>query len=405
MAQQPGLVLFDDRQARAWQPLTLTRPAGELLFGSLKLVERAERSLGLGCLGYLTAEHLIDFEEAGAPPVLPLDALPADRDLLFLCSRAVIQAGQEKSVPTTPTLLQIHDRPVGIFSPAGMTPDPSFLDELTPGTDALPSVTLRGRLIENVWDLLLDSPEQLGRDLAGIGQGSDTKLPAGVYHEGGHPLSLGQEVRVEPGVFFDTREGPIRLESHVEVRSGTRLGGPALIGPHSRLLGGPIEKITTGPYSYLQGEVAECVFLGYTNKAHGGHLGHAYVGRWVNLGAFTTNSDLKNNYGSVRLWTPDGVRDTGRLKLGCFLGDHVKTGIGLLLGTGTVVGAGANVYGNRMPPRYVEPFSWGEGDQLGEYRLPDFIDTAQAAMARRGVDLGERGRRYLEHCWRKGRGG
>ncbi|UCF20582.1 MAG: hypothetical protein JSU87_03985 [Gemmatimonadota bacterium] len=402
---QPGLILFDDRRARAWQPFTLTRPAGELLFGSQKLVERAERSLGLRCIGYLTSEHLADFEEVGAPPVLSVEALPADRDSLFWCSRAVIEVDQAIPFPTSATLFQIDDRPVGIFSPAGMAPDPSFLEDLTPGSAPLPSVPVRGRLIENIWDLLLDSPEQLGRDLAASGERPSAGLPAGVYREGGHPLSLGNDVRIEPGVLFDTREGPIRLESQVEVRSGTRLSGPALIGPHSRLLGGPIEKITAGPYSYLQGEVAECVFLGYTNKAHGGHLGHAYVGRWVNLGAFTTNSDLKNNYGSVRLWTPDGVQDTGRLKLGCFLGDHVKTGIGLLLGTGTVVGAGANVYGNKMPPRYVEPFSWGEGDQLGEYRLADFIETAQAAMARRGVDLGERGRRYLEYCWRKGRGG
>jgi hypothetical protein len=123
------------------------------------------------------------------------------------------------------------------------------------------------------------------------------------------------------------------------------------------------------------------------------------------LGALTTNSDLKNNYRPVRVWTPAGVLDSGSLKIGCFLGDHVKTGIGLLLGTGTVVGAGSNLYGSAMPPRYVEPFSWGEGADLGEYRLAEFLDTAERSMARRGVELGERGRRYLESCWRKGRGG
>jgi UDP-N-acetylglucosamine diphosphorylase/glucosamine-1-phosphate N-acetyltransferase len=212
-------------------------------------------------------------------------------------------------------------------------------------------------------------------------------------------------VRIEPGVLFDTREGPIRLGDGVEVRTGTRLAGPTAIGEGSRLLGGSFERIVAGPHSYLQGEMTDCVVLGYTNKAHQGYLGHSYVGKWVNLGALTTNSDLKNNYRPVRVWTPVGVLDSGSLKIGCFLGDHVKTGIGLLLGTGTVVGAGSNLYGTAMPPRYVEPFSWGEGADLGEYRLAEFLDTAEHSMARRGVELGERGRRFLESCWRKGRGG
>ena len=83
----------------------------------------------------------------------------------------------------------------------------------------------------------------------------------------------------------------------------------------------------------------------------------------------------------------------------------MKTGIGMPLGTGTVVGAGANLYGTAMPPSYVPPFSWGEGGDLGVYRLPEFLATTGTVMARRGVDLDERGRRYLESCWRKGRGG
>jgi hypothetical protein len=141
------------------------------------------------------------------------------------------------------------------------------------------------------------------------------------------------------------------------------------------------------------------VLLGYANKAHDGHLGHAYLGRWVNLGAETTNSDLKNNYGPVRLWTPDGERDTGTIKLGCLLGDHVKTGIGTLLNTGTVVGAGSNLYGAAMPPRYVPPFSWGTGEALVPYRLEKFLEVAARAMARRDVELTPKLQRQLVAAW------
>ena len=400
-----ALVLFDDAQVDQWAPLTLTRPAGELLFGAKRLVRRAEEALGLECIGYVTGDHLIDFDEAGARPVLREADLPGDRDLLYWCSRAAPRVEGKLASPQGPTAYLMDGRPVGFFAPSGSQPPESFLRDLSLSEEPDNRLSVGGVLLEWVWDLMLKTPEWLVEDLGEFGKGSTNELAPGVHKLGEQVLSLGDEVRIEPGVVFDLRDGAIRLDDGVEIRSGTRLAGPSRIGPYSRLLGGSFEAIVTGPYSYLRGEISHAVILGYSNKAHDGYLGHAYVGRWVNLGAFTTNSDLKNNYHSVRAWTPSGVRDTEELKVGCFLGDHVKTGIGCLLGTGTVVGAGANVYGSRMPPSYVPPFSWGEGDDLAEYRLEDFIETAGLAMKRRYVDLGEAGRRYLESCWRKGRGG
>jgi len=119
----------------------------------------------------------------------------------------------------------------------------------------------------------------------------------------------------------------------------------------------------------------------------------------VNLGALTTNSDLKNNYGTVSMWTPEGDVDTKQIKIGCFLGDHVKTGIGTLLNTGTVVGAGSNIFGDAMPPVAVPPFSWGSGSNLTEYRLDKFLETAERVMARREVTLTSGMRRVLEAAW------
>ncbi len=398
------LILFDDGRARDWEPFALTRPAGQLMLGGMTLVARAERAFGLRCTGYLTSHHLRDFPEAGAPPVIGIEELPNDRAFLFWCSRAVPEGTGPQALPDRATLYVIGDQPVGFFAPAGQLPSDAFLHELQPEAQAEAEARLDGRMVEWVWDLMLETSDQLARDLAaGSGATAQSSLPPGAFLQGDGRLTIGAGVRIEPGALFDTRDGPILLED--EVRTGTRLAGPALLGRRSRLLGGSFERIVAGPFSYLRGEVADSVVLGYTNKAHDGHLGHAYIGKWVNLGAFTTNSDLKNNYGPVRVWTPGGVLNTGQIKVGCFIGDHVKTGIGLLIGTGTVMGAGANVFGTVMPPRYVPPFSWGEGSELGEYRLADFLETAEKAMARRGVNLDERGRRYLESCWRKGRGG
>lgn len=154
----------------------------------------------------------------------------------------------------------------------------------------------------------------------------------------------------------------------------------------------------------VRGEISETIVIGNANKAHDGFVGHSVLGRWVNLGAGTTTSNLKNTYGAVALATPDGLRSTGQIKLGSFFGDHVKTGIGLRLTTGTVIGAGSSLHGAAMPPKDVPPFSWGEGAALDCYDLDRFLKTAERAMGRRGVTLGERTRRQLAKAHALGRG-
>jgi UDP-N-acetylglucosamine diphosphorylase/glucosamine-1-phosphate N-acetyltransferase len=215
---------------------------------------------------------------------------------------------------------------------------------------------------------------------------------------------LGEGATVEPGVVFDASAGPVWLDAGSHVRAFSRVAGPVYLGRGSTILGGTVEQSSIGPVCKIRGEFAESVALGWVNKAHDGHIGHAYLGAWVNLGAGTTNSDLKNNYSSVRLWTPDGEADTGEMKLGCFLGDHVKTGIGLLLNTGTVIGAGSNLYGAAMPPKHVPPFSWGTGEDLTAYRVDRFLQVAERAMERRKVTLPEGARRQLEGAWQRARG-
>jgi hypothetical protein len=130
--------------------------------------------------------------------------------------------------------------------------------------------------------------------------------------------------------------------------------------------------------------VASSVFMGYANKAHDGFVGHSVVGHWANLGALTTTSNLKNTYGTVRLQT-DGHRwDTGRQLLGSLIGDHAKIAIGTMLGTGTIIGAGANVFGADPVPKYVPPFAWGTpGDALMSSQ--GFLTVASRVMPRRGV--------------------
>jgi UDP-N-acetylglucosamine diphosphorylase/glucosamine-1-phosphate N-acetyltransferase len=253
--------------------------------------------------------------------------------------------------------------------------------------------------------LVVDNIEQIGRDIRALfDQPRRPLLPTGSFHLGDEPLIVDPSAVIEPGVIFDTSGGPIWIDREARVRGLTRLAGPAYVGPGSTVLGGALEAVSIGPVCRIRGEFAESVCVGYVNKQHDGHIGHAYLGRWVNLGAETTNSDLKNNYGSIRLWTPEaGETDTGQVKLGSLIGDHVKTGIGTLLNTGTVVGAGSNIYGAEMPPKYVPPFSWGTGQQLVEFRLDKFLEVAERAMGRRKVPMTDGVRNQLRLAWEKSR--
>lgn len=385
-----SLICFDDRIARGWEPFALTRPAGELRFGTMTMRRRAERVFGLRCAGHVAAAHLAGFAEGDAPPVL--SGPPSEGDRLFLSSRAVPAWGSgevwaERRGGAGPVL--VDGEVAGWFAPAGTeAPDPSFFACPPATVDRTGAVELEGRMVAAVWELMSGTPGQVRADVEALFPApAGTPLPEGVHHLGSHPVVLGVGARVEPCAVLDTREGPIWLDDGAQLRAFTRLAGPAYVGRGSTVLGGTLEAVSIGDICRIRGEFAESVCLGWVNKAHDGHIGHAYLGAWVNLGAETTNSDLKNNYGTVRVWTPEGERDTGEIKIGCFVGDHVKTGIGLLINTGTVIGAGSNLYGALLPPKYVPPFSWGTGDDLTEYRAEKFLEVAKQAMSRRDVAL------------------
>jgi UDP-N-acetylglucosamine diphosphorylase/glucosamine-1-phosphate N-acetyltransferase len=252
-----------------------------------------------------------------------------------------------------------------------------------------------GRWLDEVWSLVADLAPQLADDIARLGPRLDCAPVDGAMVAGAHPVFTERGADVEPAVFFDATAGPILVRAGATVRAFTRLVGPCAVASGATVLGDRVACCSIGEGSFIRGEISETVVLGHANKAHDGFVGHSYVGRWVNIGAGTITSNLKNTYGNVAVWTPDGPRDTGLLKLGTLFGDHVKTGIGLRLTTGSVIGAGSNVYGTAVPPKYVPPFSWGEGDALGVYDADRFLVTAGRAMARRSVTLGDGARRQL----------
>jgi len=182
------------------------------------------------------------------------------------------------------------------------------------------------------------------------------------------------------------------IGSGTRVHSFTRIEGPCVIGRNCLILGAKVRAGTTiGECCRIGGEIEQSIFQGFSNKYHDGFIGHSFVGEWVNLGALTTNSDLKNNYTNVKVYVPGARKRTGLRKVGCFIGDHVKTSIGTLINTGTSIGTGAMlVHAGRLTPGHIPPFSWYMDNEVARASIADpFISICREAMSRRNVDISE----------------
>jgi UDP-N-acetylglucosamine diphosphorylase/glucosamine-1-phosphate N-acetyltransferase len=240
------------------------------------------------------------------------------------------------------------------------------------------------------WDLVLANPQQLVDDFAAAGrQGIEGKVEQPHAVRGsGRDVYVAPGAVVHPMVVIDAEHGPVYIDEGAQIHSFTRIEGPCYIGKKSVLLGAKCrEGNSIGPMCRIGGEVEESILHGYSNKYHDGFLGHAYVGQWVNLGAMTTNSDLKNDYTNVSVMLDDRLSvDTGSTKVGALIGDHTKTSIGTLLNTGANVGAMALIAATGKPlPKFIPSFAWFlEGVVTKGFGKKKLYETAATAMGRRG---------------------
>jgi UDP-N-acetylglucosamine diphosphorylase / glucose-1-phosphate thymidylyltransferase / UDP-N-acetylgalactosamine diphosphorylase / glucosamine-1-phosphate N-acetyltransferase / galactosamine-1-phosphate N-acetyltransferase len=391
--------LYDDAIARSFEPFALTRPFGEMRAGIALGRARWERATAGTAAGFIGDAHLRDFEETDAPPA----AGSIRAGSIIANSRCLVPLGWSAHEADVWTC----DGAIAAVRIANAL----SAEELADGSRALESVRasgthvvdIPGRWVHHVWELITQLVPQLREDIEALGPHLSCAMPEGAIVIGGDQVYVESGADVEPQVVFDVTSGPVLVRRGAHVRAFTRLVGPCAVLENANVLGDRVSGCSIGEWSVVRGEISETIVLGYSNKGHEGFVGHSYLGRWVNLGAGTITSNLKNTYGSVQLWTPNGLQDTRTNKLGSLLGDHAKTGIGTRLTTGTVVGAGANVFGSGIPPKYVPPFSWLDGQQVMEFRLPKFLDIASRVMSRRSVSLSERARRQLSASHAKSR--
>ena len=389
----PSLFLYDDAVARAFAPFALTRPVSELRAGAELIRRRWARALTADVAGFIAPPHLADFDEPDAPHMatgaLPAGSIVANARAVVALAVADASADVWTCAGRVAAVRLREDLPLERLADGSAT-----LDDLAnaSGTDAPPG-EISGRWLDAVWDLVGQLDAQLREDIPALAATLDC-APDETTVIGAGATYVERGATIEPYVVLDTTAGPILVRAGATVQSFTRVIGPCYIGERSTVVADRISGCSIGEVCKIHGEMSASIVLGYTNKGHDGFVGHSYLGRWVNLGAGTITSNLKNTYGTVALWTPDGVRDTKLQFLGTLFGDHVKTGIGLRLTTGTVLGAGANVY-DRMPPKYVPAFAWGGGAPYDRYDVDKFLAVAERAMARRHVALSDRARAQL----------
>ncbi len=394
------LYLFDDAKARLFEPFALTRPASELRAGAELIRNRWERIARKKAYGFIGAAHLADFDESGAPPAVAGEkTIPAGS--VIANSRFV--AALESVIDDTSASYSCdgHVCAVRLRKSTNMetlaSGDARLEDFVESDTITSP---LDGRWLGEVWDLIGQLAAQLAEDVPAIGRSLSGAAVENATLVGNHAVYIETGASIEPFVVIDASEGPVLIRRGASIAAFTRIVGPCYIGEDTVIVGDAIRACSIGDVCKVRGEMSGSVMIGHSNKGHTGFIGSTYVGRWVNFGAGTTTSNLKNTYGPVALWTPRGIEDTGLQFLGSLVGDHAKTGIGTTLTTGCVVGAGSNIYGAATTPKYVPPFSWGDAEPYSRYDREKFLEVAGRMMARRHVTLSDGGRRQLEEAYR-----
>lgn len=394
------LCLVEDHVVADLEPLTLTRPAYELLLGATTLGSKIARTFGatLGSAdrGALVRPHLAAIQRE-RNPYLAVN----DREWL---SRGPLLAVNARWVPPADFAPEHVDRPrVGLCQgqPACAWVGPGQAVTLEPNNVTawfeekaakLDCVDLGGEWIARPWDIVTKNSEHLFRDFRTNAQPgvSNHHLATLALVGPADRLMIHETARVDPYTVFDTTNGPICVEAGAWVQPFTRLEGPCYVGRDTHLFRANLRGgVTLGPCCRIGGEVEASLVHGYSNKYHEGFLGHAYVGEWVNLGAITSNSDLRNDYGEVSVPLGGDPVATGQAKVGCFLGDHTRTGLGSMLNTGTAVGVMCNVLpAGPLLPKHVPSFAAVlYGRVAPGFPLEQLFATARIVMGRRNQEF------------------
>ncbi len=387
------LCLFED-DAGSLEPLSWTRPVFALRCGHTSLAEKQIRVWPPDEIGVVIRPHLVDLYRHEHPQCAINDAAWLRAGPTLWVNGRWLPPMHPPPRPPFPCVGLVDDQVAFALVHPTQAP-PVTLEALAECVEkwrhTLPTLDAGGDLIQHPWDLVEHNARQLEVDFAKASRKRLGKVPAtlSIVGPAKHVL-IDATAHIEPLVVADATGGPVMIDRDVVITAFTRLEGPCYIGPHTHVFGAKIRAGTSlGPHCRVGGEVEASILHGHSNKYHEGFLGHSYVGEWVNLAAGTHNSDLRNDYGEVTVTVAGRPIATGLNKVGCFLGDHTKTGLGTLFNTGTNVGIFCNLLpAGPLAPKYVPSFtSWWNGTLRESSEWTQLLTTADKVMQRRGCSL------------------
>ena len=394
-----SICLFEDVHYTRLLPLVYFRPVYNLQCGVLTLRQKLEYLLK-GQKIQLHARNLLTEYLRELHPNLNINAFPAV-DTWFINGRVVADEAFVKFLSSQDLNEKVFvngSEVVAAFIKAKnikMVTQNWFNEPVTvEHFSSLPTSELQCRTIQFPWDLINYNADEIEKDYERLAKTarrtkSSAKVYKGVILLNRKRILLGQKSVIKPGAVLDAEKGPIIIGKNVTIMPNAFIEGPAYIGDHSIIkVGAKIYHGTSiGEWCKVGGEVEASIIHSYSNKQHDGFLGHSYLGSWINIGADTNNSDLKNTYGTIKVQLNGKEIDTGLQFVGLIMGDHSKTGINVMFDTGTIVGVSCNIYGAGLPPKYLPSFLWGEGKSFSEYRLDQSVETARRMMARRNMQV------------------
>lgn len=397
------ICVYEDDKFQSFLPLTYLRPVSALRCGIVPLYERPHRYFPQSrfCLAVrdaitpLTAHLLRD---------IPINIIKREEneEVLFVNGRIRHYGNLPDLVghakvttrfvnSSGGTVAMLFKAPV-VNHTSKVTTPAEYVEIYDRETKEIPDAPTSATLFEHLWELVADIDGELRNDFAGVSKPASTSavVHPGAYILGSDHVIMRDGVEVLPGAVIDARSGPVYIGANTRVEAHAAIYGPSAIGPNCIVGAGKYSGVSIGHTCRIGGEVEESVFQSYVNKYHAGFIGHSYVGSWVNFGAMTTNSDLKNNYSSIRVQENGKSIDSGSIKVGSFIGDHTKFGIGTLLNTGIVIGAGCNIFGGSLiAEKEVPSFVWGKTGDWTTHQFDKAIDTAAKTMERRKQTLTE----------------
>ncbi len=380
------LCIFEDTNCSLLEPLTFYRPVYDLCCGMNTLRDKIlnaypDTKHALHCRQYLE-----DFVKSNNPKIR-INQID-DIECLFINGRILAPQNLMDIIPLRGEDKLYKDGNMVIAARMSGKNLGNIKSKLTnllsiADFDCLQVETIEIPVIKYIWDLIYNNGKELINDCKfDVKNNLKGKIYDGVHLVEKDNVYIAEDTAVKPGVVLDASKGPVYIDRNVKVFPNAVIEGPVYIGANSQIKSGATiyENVSIGETCKIGGEVEDTLFLPFSNKQHSGFIGHAYVGSWVNIGADTNCSDLKNNYGSVKVFVSGKEVNTNVQFLGIIMGDHSKTAINTMFNTGTTVGFSCNIFGAGFPEKYIPSFSWGGSDSMAAYDVEKSIETAKKVL-------------------------